>query len=267
MKKLGILLGTAAALLLVSACSTVAPTETEREGTPAAGVTTLNIAPGSLRDGKVDTDYYFTLEANGVASDVKVVLFSWSFVSGASGQKAERVVNGKASLTLVQRYAEQGAYGLIATVSKPLPGNEFEILAADRSTIGIGATPERKQEILTCGAWQTANSGGYGGTLDIWHMSSIPAGAVFDLRFNTFNIPDMIVVDYPVGVLVHNTGWRGAESYDGKAAYPGGVVGSGQGEVEGVFVKGEADEFQVLVFGPTQGTAWNYDVRCRMPGE
>lgn len=267
MKKFGVLAAIVAALLVVSACTTVTPTQPTDNDPIPAGVATLDIKPGSVVDGRVNVDYYFILEAANIESGVRAVQFSWVFVNGESGQLIAAVRNGKASIVVSQRYENEGVYGLIASVSKPLPKNEFDVIAADRAIIRIGTVVEREQEILTCDGWQSTNSGGQGGTIDTWNISSVPEGAVFDLTYNMYNIPDLLIVDYPIGYEVLNTGWRGAASYDGRAAYPGGVTSPGQGEVYGVFTKGQDDVFLVTVLGPTSGTLWNYQVRCTVPVE
>lgn len=252
--------------MVLSACTRVATTEPTSGDPLPGGVTKLDISPGVLLNGKVGVAYEFTMEASGIPSGVPVVAFQYSFVDGSNGQRAVRVVDGKASFTVSQSYSSAGVYGLIASVAQPLPRNAFKVLAADRVIIAIETDPVREQELPTCGGWATANSGGYGGTIDIWNISNVPAGAVFDLRYNTYQIPDMFVVEYD-GVETYESGWRGLPRYDGDILYPGGVIGIGQGVAEAVFTKADADEFQVTVFGPDQRTLWEYGIRCRIPAE
>ncbi len=131
--------------------------------------------------------------------------------------------------------------------------------------IEIGET--REKVLNECNLWQAAQSGGYLGTEDIWDISAMPVGTSFDLRFNTYSVPDRLVVEYPVGVRVLDTGWRGEQSYIDRnpQLYPGGLSGSGQGQVDGVFVKGQANTFKVIVYGPEKDTAWDYEVRGNCP--
>ncbi|HSV30762.1 MAG TPA: hypothetical protein VLH40_01895 [Atribacteraceae bacterium] len=95
----------------------------------------------------------------------------------------------------------------------------------------------------------------------------MPAGTSFDLRFNAHSVPDRYVVEYPAGVRVLDTEWRGEQSYIDRnpQLYPGGLSGPGQGQVDGVFVKGQANAFKVIVYGPEEGTAWDYEVRGNCP--
>lgn len=268
MKKFGTFAAALAALLVIAACNTVTTTQpTEIDPIPA-GVARLVINPGSVVDGRPGVDHYFTIEAEGIETGVDIVHFAWSFTEGQAGQRIAKVTNGKASIRIEQRYGEEGIYALMANVSKPKPRNTFEVLAASRAVIRIGAAEEREQELLTCDDWQSANSGGRGGTEDRWDISSVPAGAVFDIRYQMYQIPDMLLVEYPQGVIVHNTGWRGDSRYNDHPNHIGGVEGPGRGQVDAVITKVDGqDAFNVVVFGPTRGTLWEYDVRCYVPEE
>jgi len=125
----------------------------------------------------------------------------------------------------------------------------------------------REETLDECNVWKAAQSGGFGGTQDTWDISAMPVGTVFDLKYNAFSVPDRYVVEYPIGVRVHDTGWRGVQSYIDRnpQLYPGGLSGPGQGQEDGVFVKGQANQFRVIVYGPEQGTAWNYEIRGNCP--
>lgn len=123
---------------------------------------------------------------------------------------------------------------------------------------------EREMSLNICDEWSAANSGGEQGTLDRWDISSIPEGAVFDIRYNAYSVPDRYEVDYPIGNRVLNTGWRGSRSYAG-SRYPGGIQGPGSGTASNIFQKRGVNQFVVRVFGGGSGTAWNYQVRCRIP--
>jgi hypothetical protein len=122
----------------------------------------------------------------------------------------------------------------------------------------------RDQTLTVCNQWTAANSGGYGTTVDTWNITQIPAGALFDIKYDAYSVPDKFVVEYPIGTLAHDTGWRGSASYAGPL-YPGGIVGPGAGEALGIFTRGGQASFKVTVYGPDAGTLWQYSIRCRLP--
>ncbi len=114
-----------------------------------------------------------------------------------------------------------------------------------------------------CGQWSSPRSGSVGVTQDTWDISAIPSSARVSIRFNAFGIPDRFVVEYPVGVLVWDSGWRGDTSYDGNPLYPGGIAGPGSGSQSNLFQKSPGqNQFRVTVTGVESGTAWNYEMRC-----
>ena len=119
----------------------------------------------------------------------------------------------------------------------------------------------RTQTLDTCGTFTPASSGGAEGTLDLWDVSKIATGATFDFQFEAFSIPDKFRVEYPVGTIQLNTGWRG----DGSP--PAGEVIEGPGTFEelNMFSKGSSNTVKVLVTGELSGTAWNYSIRCNDP--
>lgn len=102
--------------------------------------------------------------------------------------------------------------------------------------------------------WSAASSGGVGVTIDNWDISAIPPGAVFDVKYDTFSVPDKFVVENPVGSEVLNTGWRGSSIHNGKPLYPGGVTSPGGDTELGVFKKLTLDKFRMTVFGPDPNT-------------
>ena len=119
--------------------------------------------------------------------------------------------------------------------------------------------------IRSCDSWVASSSGGYGVTVDPWDISNIAPGVVFDIKYNAYGIPDKFIVQYPEGEEVLNTGWRGNTSYNGDPLFPGGIAGPGRGEMDGIFVRGNANSFTVTVEGPRNGTIWDYEIRCRVP--
>lgn len=123
---------------------------------------------------------------------------------------------------------------------------------------------EREMTLNVCDEWSVSNSGGDQGTLDRWDISSIPEGAVFDIRYDARSVPDRYEVDYPIGNRVLDTGWRGSGRYAG-SSYPGGIQGPGRGTASNIFQKRGVNHFVVRVFGGGSGTVWDYQVRCRIP--
>lgn len=241
-------------LLLLAACSTTAPTTPERHRPRL----TLTVSPDYLRDGLVDTPYTFTLQATGFREADEVTTFKWNFAGGSTGEQEVDIVGGVAKIDISQSYSEAGVYALVAAVEN----SGRSATASAILSIG-GATPERDVKIESCGDWVSQKSGSYGVTIDRWDISSVPAGAVFDIKFDTVGIPDRILVIKPDGTLAHDTGWRGDARYDGEALYPGGVVGPKQGEVPNVFKKTGGNTFTIEVLGPDPRTLWSYEVRCR----
>lgn len=246
--------GLALLLLLLGACSTTAPATPQGHRPRLA----LTVTPDYLRDGEVGTPYTFTLRATGFRDGDETATFKWNFAGGSTGEQEVTVVDGAARLDITQSYAEAGVYALVAVVESA----GRSATASAIVSIG-GATPEREVVLASCGDWVSQKAGSYGVTIDRWDISAVPVGAVFDIKFDTFGIPDRILVVKPDGTLAHDTGWRGDARYDGDALYPGGVVGPKTGEVPSVFKKTGGNSFTIQVLGPDPRTLWNYEVRCR----
>jgi len=119
----------------------------------------------------------------------------------------------------------------------------------------------RDDELKTCGSWSAANSGGAAGTLDRWDITTIPVGARFDFKFDAYSIPDKFRVEYPIGTVQLNTGWRGSQKPNNGEA----LEGPGKFEKIGLFYKAGSNSLQVMVSGEQPGTAWNYSIRCINP--
>lgn len=253
MRKVRLLLSSFVLVLLVAACGTARLPE------PNVSQLALSISPDAVRDGEIGVPYTFTLRAIDVRANTDQVTFSWSFAGGGNGKQKVAVVDGAASLDVTQAYAEAGVYALAVAV------NGRREAAAKTAILAVGgAEPERDVTLASCGDWVTSKSGAYGVTIDRWDISSVPAGAVFDLKYDTISIPDKMLIDYPGATAVHDTGWRGDAEYNGAEYYPGGVVGGAVGTVNAVFTKGTANEFSVTVLGPDPKTKWSYEVRCRI---
>lgn len=221
----------------------------------------VTIDPASLQ-GEIDTAYGFTFRAAGLPSTLTSVTFEWNFGSGtgATGSEIVAVSDGQASLAKTHTYTAVGAFGVFVSVK-----DGATVLGGATGVATIGEVTEREEDLTVCDVWKAANSGGVGVTVDVWDISTIPTGAVFDIRFDTVGMPDKYIVEYPVGNLVLDTGWRGDSWYDGQPAYPGGVVGGPSGQVDGMFTKTTIDGFKVTTLGGEPGTVWYYDIRCRLP--
>lgn len=189
------------------------------------------------------------------------VLFRWTFGDGTQAGSATVTVDadGKAVYEVKHTYHNDGRYGIALTVED----EHNNVLATNDFIVEIGEVEEEALTLTTCdGEWHPGGAGGYGVSIDRWDISTAPAGATFDLRYDAYTIPDKFFVEYPEGVQLINTGWRGSALYEGDSLYPGGIAGEGSGEELDVFTKATADEFIVTTFGPGAGTAWDYDIRC-----
>jgi hypothetical protein len=121
---------------------------------------------------------------------------------------------------------------------------------------------ERQKELTLCRDWTVANSGGFEGTIDIWDISTLPADAYFDVRFDMINIPDRILVYYPDTDMKYDSGWRGSPQAS-SVLTSNQLSGSGVDTVLGIFQKESLNHFRIEVIGSESSTQWNYSVRCR----
>lgn len=218
----------------------------------------LTIVPSFFK-GELDTEYAFTFEAKGLPQGE--VTFEWNFGDGAqdsAGSATATTNNGRASVTVYHRFGQEGSFGVYGLVKA---GGQK--LADATAMVVIREVPQNQYDMTICNTWQVGGSGGEAGTIDTWSIAEIPPGALFDLYFDAYSIPDMFFVEYPEGILLVSTGWRGDFSYNDNPRYPGGIAGPGQGEVSGMFKKGKNDYFVVSVIGGEPGTEWTYQVRCR----
>ena len=142
--------------------------------------------------------------------------------------------------------------------------NEAGTAYGNQRSFMTDSADEVDRTLNVCGNWSASQSGGFGVTVDTWDISDIPVDATFDIRFDALNVPDKYVVEYPVGTVVLDTGWRGSSFYEGNPLYPGGIAGPGRGEELDIFQKGVQNTFRVTVTGAQQGTIWYYDMRCRI---
>ena len=233
-----------------------------KTGADASGAEVL-IDPPGIEDGQVGTEYDFVFTANSLPPGLNEVLFEWSFGTGpgGTGQAVAPVNNQSAQIMVSHTYDSLGAFGLVVEASNG--GNQ---IASNSVVVTVGEVEDREFDLTACETWSASQSGAQGVTSDVWDISTIPAGATFDIEFDALNIPDRFTVEYPIGNQVLDTGWRGSEGAfnNNPSLYPGGLSGPGEGMETDIFTRQAPDEFRVVVFGPDAGTLWNYRVRCRI---
>ena len=208
-------------------------------------------------------EYAFEFVARRIPADVMYVTFEWDYDDGTTGSETVTVLRGNdAMATSSHSFGESRAYVVGVRVFEDEEGPQ---LASNRRMATIGSNVEERENVVdSCEGWVQSNSGGVEGTVDRWDISEIPDGAVFSLRFDTWGIPDKILVDYPETFNVLDTGWRGHARHAG-SNYPGGIEGGPLGEVEGVFTKAGGEHFVVTVIGVDPRTLWDYWVSCEVP--
>lgn len=226
--------------------------------------TTLSISPHGLQAAKPGEVYTFHFKADGIASNVKDVEFRWNLGAGSTSTGSSGTVpvnNGSASASVDYAYDTQGGYGVVAEVRNIYNNN---VLATHSVLVTVGQVDvQRNITLEICNTWSVSQDGGQGVTIDNWDVSMIPQGAVFDLYFDVYGIPDKFLVQYPAGGnIVLDTGWHGDNIYDGSSLYPGGVSGPVSDTESGIFSRLSNDYFSITVIGPDSGTRWEYQVRC-----
>jgi len=231
---------------------------------PALGTPTVTVDPSTVTNGVVGQSYSFTVTADNIPSGVNQVTFSYNFGDGSAsgtGSQAATVSNHSASITISHTYSSSSAYGLTVAVS-----DGSTTLATGYASVIIGQVNSGNDYDLTVlNSWIAANSGGYGITIDTWDISQLPAGCVFDFKFDTVGQPDKYIIEYPDGTIVVDTGWRGDSFYEGRPAYPGGIAGDIDDELDAIFTKGSQQHFKITIIGGEPGTVWYYSIRARMP--
>lgn len=219
----------------------------------------LDVDPASISNGQRDVPYTFRVTTLHLTSRSKNFSLQWNFGDGTTGSRNVSALESPHNEQITHAYRNSGAYALTIQLQSPEGGRGKVV------PIYI-ELPERNNNynLDICNVWKAANSGGYGVTQDLWDISAIPNGAEFDINFDTYSIPDRIFVQYPPGVQVLDTGWRGDSSYQGDPKYPGGISGPGRGQFNGIFRKtANQNTFKVIVVGPDRNTAWDYSIRCR----
>jgi len=217
--------------------------------------TLLTIDPPNLV-GETNTMYNFTLLATNLPTGLSNVTFEWNFGDGTTGSIEKTVVNNQSSTEINHTYTSPSSYGLVAVVKD----SSNNILADAYAVITIGEVIEREYALDECNTWEAADQGGYGLTIDNWNISEMSMGSSFDISFNAYSQPDRYIIEYPIGNVVLDTGWRGSSSYDGNPLYPGGIAGPGIGEEYDIFTKNTEDVFRVTIIGGEPGTLWNYNI-------
>jgi len=250
------------AVIVVSGCDLFFGQTCEPCLIPDTGELELIVNSPALNGATAGQSYQFEFVVKNVPSDQSQVVFEWTFGTGGSGSTGSQQVSvsgRQATHQVSQTYNADGMYALVVVV-KNLSGT---VLIDKNIIVVVGTVSERDYDLDVCNTWRAAGSGGQGGTIDNWDISTLPVGTQFDIRFDAYSIPDKYVVTYN-GVVVLDTGWRGSSSYEGDPMYPGGIAGIGSGQSDGIFTKvSGVNTFRVTVFGPGPGTAWNYDVRAR----
>ena len=230
----------------------------------------LTIVPPTLDDAEVGVQYTFELSASGLNPSEIEYRFNWSFGvgSGGTGYETVQVIDGEASISISHTYNEEGAFGLVASISEPFDDGvgtiQYIDVAKSSFIVVVGEKIEREYNLDACDTWEVKTDGGHGVTIDVWNIADIPPGAIFDMKFDTQNIPDKIYVMYQES-LVEDTGWRGSLYYNGDPLFPGGVTHPGDDIASDMFTRlsQDQDSFTVTVVGPHSNTIWEYSIRCR----
>lgn len=190
------------------------------------------------------------------------------FLSGDSRTWLRRVFTSLSGIAISQEQAYSMEMVRVSLEKNQLAEKSVELINLElekrfRESLSIDQYVERWHSLEICETWTVANSGGHEGTVDFWDISILPPNAILDIRYNMYNIPDKLVLEYPRNNIILNTGWRGSNSFAGPN-YPGGIQGPGNGQVLDAFVKNESNEFVVFVTGGGSQTLWEYQVRCRI---
>ena len=203
-----------------------------------------------------ETEYEHTFTAT--ASPEGDYVYEWDFGNGST---ASDTPGNRIDSEVSNKY-EDGIFAV--TVDLYSPGGSTP-LASDSITITI-IEQLREYELNVCDTWMASQGGGYGTTVDVWDISELPDGTIFDIQFDAYSVPDKFVVQYAGGTAL-DTGWRGSTSdYDSNPElYPGGLSGPGAGSADGIFTKSAENSFRVVVYGPHTSTGWAYSIRANCP--
>lgn len=131
MRNARLLLSLFAAVLLIAACGTAAPTDRNDRG-EGEGNVTLTITSDDLTNASVGVEYAFKLTAEGLPSGLVGVVFDWRLDDGAPTYQVMGVKHGGAEFEFRRAFEADGTYKLHAVVGKPtgLKSEEYEELAS-----------------------------------------------------------------------------------------------------------------------------------------
>ena len=213
--------------------------------------------------------------------------WTWTYTVTVTGKTGERILNtvtvegpdstirdtdqgNNTDETVVEVDPAPGNYDLSVSKTVAVTGQADTGLPPGINPTDVVDSPPQTITPDDCGKWLRSASGGYKGTRKQYDIASLPSGTTFDLDFQAFDVPDKIEVYYPAGTKVFDSGWRGDMNHIQKKPsvanlYPGGVVGTGKLLQNGLFTKSGANEFLVIVYGPEQGTAWEFSVKANCP--
>jgi hypothetical protein len=114
------------------------------------------------------------------------------------------------------------------------------------------------RSLATCGPWSDPVEGGSDGDPHVWRIDDVPTGATFDLRLEGSGGPVRVIVAYPVGHEIFDSGRDRLGASDDAAAEPTPV------ELHDLFRKEDAVAVEVTV-RTSATTRWTYQLRCRWP--
>ena len=251
---------TGALIALLSACpSPTGPGSNSVPGTQPDPA--LTISSPALTHAEVGQSYEFTFAATNLPSNLDKVVFVWSFVDRAetnvNGREQVAVGGGQATHQISYTYPHEGI--AVVVVVEDTSG---EIILTENGRVVVGVPQKREFALTTCNSdWTEYERGHQGVTVDVWDISKLPVGAVFDMSFRAHTVPDKYVVEYN-GNVVLDTGWRGDPKYKGRSMYPG-EIGDSSGQKYGIFTKvAGVTHFTVTGFGPQRDTGWDYSIRA-----
>lgn len=269
MRHARLIAGTLLAILFLAACGMLEEPIEDGQGGPTGPAPTKpaeddpRFPEGTFLDifsplfvaggGEVDVEYDFTIAAVRVPDGVTSVTFTWDFGDGTSGgPEAVAVVDGYAKVERSHAFARAGSFVVSAEVSET---GGAELTSNSRVAIIDQEPDEREVVIGSCEGWSVSDSGGVGTTVDTWDLSEVPEGTVIDMRYKTYTLLDRIMVEYPVGYVVHDTGFTRT----------GGRPGDGDPyrDVDGLFTKAAGNSLRVTVIGRDAWTQWLYEFRCQ----
>lgn len=228
--------------------------------------------------GEAGEEYSFTLtyDSNATASGASLgtadntgsVTFHWTFGDDSYDEDNNayetsatvELESGVAEHTVTHTYDMLGRFSFVAAVED----ETGQVLDMYAKPVPLGFPTPEFEIFSACDGWVPVNREGETGvTITDWDIGDVDDASEFDFRFDAVTIPDMFVVEYPIGNEILNTGWRGDSSYAGNPLFPGGIAGTGTDTESGLFSKiSGADEFRVIVYGPDPATIWEYEVQC-----